>query len=696
MEPERRVSPIKNVFKLTTAGSAAAAVPVTAQAASMGALTASLSPWMLTAVPAVLGLWWLMKSIPKTPLRHIFPGITLLYNLKSEEQSPTRMPWWQYIPITLATAAAVGALAKPEWNPQAPLEGDGPVMLVVDNGWASARNWKARAEQMQYLIDRAERAGRPVIILPTAAPADGGPVRAHGPISAGEAQQIVKDMKSYPWPTNNEAALAAVSSLDSSKKTSIIWLSQGLADKHTLLFAQKLQTFGKLTIVEDDKAIAPRLIDQPEGSSENLTVTVRRSQISAAETVPLTATDEAGNPLYQADASFKTGENKAQAVFKLPSDVRNEVTSITIEGDNTAGARVLVDERFRRRPVGIIQTGAPAGAPSLANEAYYVHQALDPYADLHQGTVDDLLKHKLAVIIMVDSANVGSTQARKIESWVRDGGTLLRFAGPRLAEQPATTEDPLLPLKLRQGSRTLGGNVSGGKQGKLSAFAQGSPFHGITTPDNIEIRQQVLPQPGLDNDDNTWARLQDGTPLVTAKKHGNGQIILVHTTADPGWANIANSGMSVDMWRAIVATSQGVAGKLESGDVSLPALKIMDGQGRLTAPMHAVRPLTAQAIAQNNVSPHHPPGFYGNHNMKQAHNLSVAVPELNPLPDLPIDIARKAYDETGQKDMNLTGYMWGGAFAFLLLDLGIMLLQRRGTRQTVKNPQRSTPSPAPE
>ncbi len=691
MNQDKNTSSIKGRYKLA-AGVAAVATPAAAQAASIGALSLSLSPWMLLSVPAVVGLWWLMKSIPKQPVRQIFPGITLLYNLKSEEQTPTRMPWWQYIPITLAAAAVVGALAKPEWNPEAPLEGSGPVTQLIDNGWPSARNWNARTDSANHLIDRAERAQRSVIIVPTAAPDDGSPLRAIGPISAGEARQVIKDMKPHPWPVDRAAALQALTALGTTEKGSVFWLSDGLHDENAAPLAEKLKEFGKLTVIEDDKSIAPRLIDQPAGSSENLTVTVRRTQTGSEETVPLTAVDEAGQPLYQVTATFKVGEDKADAVFKLPSEIGNQVTSITIEGDNTAGARVLLDERFRRRPVGLIQSGKTDGAPSLLNESDYLQHAMGPYVDLHQGSIDDLLNRKLAVIVMADSVSVGNAQNKQLEEWVRAGGTLLRFAGPRLAEQPITTEDPLLPLKLRQGSRTLGGNVSGGKEGKLAPFADTSPFAGIALPDNVNIKQQVLPQPGMDNDGNTWARLQDGTPLVTAGKHGAGQIVLVHTTADPRWADIAYSGLFVDMLRAVVTSSQGVANQLEGGEISLPPVKIMDGEGRMTTPSPAVRPLTAQAIADHNVSPQHPPGFYGNESVKQAHNLSGAVAELKPLAALADGIVRKTY-EAGKKDTDMTGYMWAGALAFLLLDMGIMLWQRRGSRSTPKKTRTTTPTP---
>jgi len=679
MNTENKPTSIKKLFKAAAAGLVAA--PAAAQAVTLGSVSATMAPWMLLAVPAVVALWWVMKSIPQERLKQIFPGIQLLAKVKREEPAPTKMPWWQYIPITLATAAVVGALAKPEYNPQAPLEGNGPVVLFVDNGWSPARNWNMRTAQMENLIARADRAARSVVIIPTAAPEDGSPLIPIGPISATEARSIVKTMKPLPWPSQRGEALKALDKLDSTQKTSVFWLSDGLDDQHTTALAQKLQTLGNVTVLEDDKIISPRLIDPPTGQADKLSVTVRRAHGEAADKVPLTVADKKGNPLGSTEAIFKPGETKAEAVFELPNHVANDIDHVLIPDDNTAGSRVLIDERFRRRPVGIIQNGAD----SLANEARYPMQALAPYAELHQGSIDDLLKHKLAVIVMTDAASTATGQNKKIEQWVSEqGGTLLRFAGPNLAQQEKSDDDPLLPIKLARGSRTLGGDASGSKAARLSPFPEGSPFAGITPPSDVFIREEVLPQPGADTKSNTWARLDNGTPLVTVKHYGKGQIVLVHTSADPSWSNLAYSGAFIEMLRAVVTSSQGVSEKLENGDLSLPPVKVMDGEGRMTTPSAAVRPLTSEDIKSADVGPRHPPGFYGNQILQQAHNLASAVPELKPLGKLPDNIERRVY-EPGEKDRDLTGYMWGGAFAFLLMDLALMAWTRRGKRHTPAN-----------
>ena len=123
---------------------------------------------------------------------------------------------------------------------------------------------------------------------------------------------------------------------------------------------------------------------------------------------------------------------------------------------------------------------------------------------------------------------------------------LIRFAGTRLA----AGEDDLTPTALRQGGRTLGGALSWETPKHIAAFEPPSPFVGLAAPDEVTIARQVLaePEPGLAA--KTWARLADGTPLVTAARHGKGLIVLFHVTADTTWSNLPLSGLFVDMLTA--------------------------------------------------------------------------------------------------------------------------------------------------
>jgi hypothetical protein len=54
----------------------------------------------------------------------------------------------------------------------------------------------------------------------------------------------------------------------------------------------------------------------------------------------------------------------------------------------------------------------------------------------------------------------------------------------------------------------------------------------------------VLAEPEIDLGDKTWARLDDGTPLITGERRGEGWLVLVHTTADADWSTSLSDSMS--------------------------------------------------------------------------------------------------------------------------------------------------------
>ncbi len=671
-------------FKTAALGVASVGAPALAQAANIGPVNFDASPWMLMAIPATAALWWLMKSVPRKPVQQIVPHIRLLYKLASQEQTPKRVPWWQYAAVATAVAGTTAALTNPTYNPEAPLSGSGPVMLVVDNDWAGARDWKARQEQMQHIIDRADKANRPVIIVPTAAPQDGTDARVQGPMPASEARAIARDMSPHSWPVNYEAALHALKQTPQQPAGSVIWLSNGLDDKNIPALTQTLQQFGTVSVYEDDKTRTPYLLGAPDALQADLTIPVRRAHTGTEEKLTLVAQDDKGLAQGHAEVTFKAGEDQAIAAFKIPKEARNAVTRVSIAQNDTAGGNLLIDERFRRRAVGIIENSHASAADPLTDENHYLTQAMAPFADLKTGAVDKLLQNKLSVLVMADSATVTQAQRAQIDKWVQEeGGTLIRFAGPRLAQAISDgANDNLLPQPLSQ-TRQLGNQTTGAAPGKLKAFTAQTPFKDIAENEDVQITQQILPRAGHNADVQVWAQLQDNTPLVSVRASGKGQIILVHTTADPRWSNLAHSGTYVDMLQAAVRSSQAVGMSAGNNDLALPPVRMLDATGHMTTPSPAVRPLTAEAIEKGQIGPRHPPGIYGQNKAYYAHNLYVAVPELKPLGDLPSDVTRRTY-ATGQKDSDLTGWAWLIALSALLAETGMIAAQGRGQKRKIR------------
>ena len=150
---------------------------------ALGSL-AFAAPWLLAALAALPVIWWLLRVTPPAPRRIAFPAIRLLLGLTPREETPARTPWWLILLRTVVAALVILALAHPLLNPQVALVGDGPLALIIDDGWAAARDWSERQTAATDLLAEAERENRRIMLVTTAPLASGEPLPPLAPIRA--------------------------------------------------------------------------------------------------------------------------------------------------------------------------------------------------------------------------------------------------------------------------------------------------------------------------------------------------------------------------------------------------------------------------------------------------------------------------------------------------------------------------------
>src|SRR5919199_6186206 len=107
---------------------------------SLGPL-AFAAPWLLLGLAVLPVLWWLLRVTPPAPRRIVFPAIRLLLGLVPREETPARTPLWLILLRMALAALVILAVAHPLLNPQPRLASTGPVLLVIDDNWAAARDW---------------------------------------------------------------------------------------------------------------------------------------------------------------------------------------------------------------------------------------------------------------------------------------------------------------------------------------------------------------------------------------------------------------------------------------------------------------------------------------------------------------------------------------------------------------------------
>lgn len=633
---------------------------------SFGAF-AFAAPGMLALLLALPVIYWLLRLIPPLPKLVRFPAIRLLIGLEPAEQTPMKMPWWLLLLRLLLAAALILAVARPLLNPQADLPGRGPLMLVIDDGWSSAPGWATRIAHAERLIQRAERANRPVVLIGTAAPPLDAPVLRRGAMRPDEARTLLRAFRPKPWPTDRAATVTAIDQQQVDPGAYVVWLSDGLEDAGTPRLTERLRRFDGLQVLLPDQATTPLLLLPPAAEGRDLKVKALRPVADGPRKAAIQASDEHGRVVARIDLDFAAAATEGEGVLVAPAELRNRMARLDIETQGGAGSAILLDERHRRRPVAILGERATAGGQPLLQEIYFLERALDPYVSLSIGDRESVLTRNTAVLLIPDGAVPSANDREEIAKWIERGGIAVRFAGPNLAQG----SDNLVPTPLRLGDRALGGVMSWGEPSALAEFPSNSPFLGIPIPKDVRISQQVLAEPTPDLADKTWARLADGTPLVTAEKRGQGYLVLIHTTANTGWSNMSLSGLFVNMLQRLVTLSRGVAG--DGVNKALKPWRTLDGFGRLGAPPAGIQMLPADAGETFAPKPTSPPGLYGDENAQVAFNIGGRIPAPKPLA-LPSGVSTDTLSEGGETD--LSRWFLLGALLLLLADLLISLWLR--------------------
>jgi hypothetical protein len=625
------------------------------------------SPWVLLALAALPILWWLLRVTPPAPRREFFPAIRLLLGLTATAETPARTPWWLLALRILAAALVIVGLARPVLDAGASLPGSGPLLLVVDDGWAAATDWPRRLAAAAAVLDRAERAGRQAALLATAPPETGTAPQATPPMPISELRPRLAALRPQPWSSDRAAAAGALREVQAG---SAVYVADGLTDGVGWQeFAAALTAIGPVTEL---RASAPpvRLLLPPRAEADRLVARVARVPLPIADEIPVLAQSGDGRTLARVIGSFPPGAAAAEAAVALPPELRNRLARLVLEGSANAGAVVLLDERWRRRPVGLLAGDATTASTPLTGQIYYLQRALEPYTEVRRGDLNTLLARELSVLILADHVVPDGPERDTLAQWVEKGGLLVRFAGPQTAEHP----DALLPVTLLAGDRQLGGAMSWAQPAGLAAFPPTSPFAGLAVPAEVRVTRQVLAEPGAHLTAATWARLLDGTPLVTQATRGAGRVVLFHVTANADWSDLPLSGLFVDMLRRLVALATGVSAGAEADSTKLAPAETLDGFGQLGAPPAAAAALTAAEIATSAASPRHPPGLYGPENGRRALNLAthIALPEAAPT------IAGAREEPIGgiSPERALAPWLLAAALALLAFDLLVSLRLR--------------------
>jgi hypothetical protein len=639
------------------------------------------TPAILSALLVLPLIWWLLKLTPPKPEQEVFPPLRILARLGKREETPAKSPWWLTLLRMLLAAAIIFAMAGPVLNPrQDRLSSAGPLLLVMDNSWAAANDWEDRVRAAEDLIGQAEDAGLPVSLALTAETR-----QDVTPKDAAEARTVLTAARPKPVPPVRQALGDLLRpAFATAAPGTLAYVSDGVSlsekDETMAVFQSLKPAEIRLLTARGDAALA---VTAARNTGTGMEVTATRLDAAPPATLPLTAYDARGRAIGSADIRFEPGAREAKGLIEAPLELRNDFSRIAIGTAANAGTIHLLDEGARRRRVAILGGDAADSERPLLSPVYYIRRALSPFADLVEprnpnieASLTEILAAKPSAIVMADIGKVPAAPAKALKDWITAGGTLIRFAGPQLAA--AGGSDPFGTVPLRQGERNFGGVLSWNEPQMLAPFPDDGPFAGLTRPQDVHVRRQVLAKPSPDLAERTMASLEDGTPLITRRTDGAGQIILFHVSAETSWSDLPLSGTFVEMLRQIVQLSRASMGNTGGNGKSepLPPYRLLTAEGTLTTPTGPAQPLDPARDLARPADQTHPPGFYGSEEGFVARNLLPPGTRIFPLP-VPPDMPLVRASVSGPQPVDLVPPLLIVALALALID-GLAVLWLNG------------------
>ncbi len=613
------------------------------------------SPFILLALLGLPVIWLIMRATPPQPRQQAFPGFILLKRLPPSEETPARTPWVLLLLRLLAATLLIVGLAAPVLNAPPSSQKSGPMIIIVDNTWPAAPGWRLRRNALSEMIEELKATRRPAYLVTTSPRLTPLP---WGLLSADDLSDQVKAITPSALAPDYTAARDLIDALpDGADRYDVRWLTDGVEWPGHLDLARTLAAKGDVTIIHDTQTATPWLLRQPGAKAR-----YRIGRITARDALTgiITANARDGRELARAPFAFDVGAKFTDATLDLPLALRNDIAVARIDGVNAASATHLADGRDRRQLIGVINNTNAVNR--LLSGDHFARTALSPYAEFVSGDLDTLLQSSVTTILLDDIGRLRASDVTALLTFIEEGGVVIRFAGEILAEvaqEPASAlqrpsnlepDDPsyeslttLLPAPLRGGGRAFGGALTWETPQLLGEFTPNGPFEGLTPPDDVFVRRQVLAVPGGATSARTWASLKDGTPLVTGLRRGNGALALFHVTATSDWSDLPLSGVFVDMLHRLITLGASTSGGRDTDEPnglqngaqnnaapSFPPLRILDGFGNLNA---APAELTGVTISEAEQGPalSRPPGLYGSPDAPFAINVASPADDFQPL-----------------------------------------------------------------
>jgi hypothetical protein len=730
-----------------------------------------LHPIFLLALLSLPLLWLIIRNLPPPAATIRFPAFFLLPQIGNASRISKKSPLWLLLFRILLAAIIIFLFSRPYLKPDAEgynVNSSSNLLIVIDDSFSAAQYWPEIIEKAKNVARDAEANSSKIALVRLSDYSELHKQSTKPEHNYQNAEQVINnlsrqdggqfiDQKNTPNNTRdniiapqpitnsqiNFTELAEdIAKLSKNRETidQVFFLNSGVSsskvdDDSLKKFIDGLENIAATTVfIPKEQRVA--VIRDVQITAENVRVSVGKPINNGQSKVFLQAFDAAGEIIGSYPMELNIGKNTDVEV-NIPDDVRNNVDSFTIAGQYHAGAKFIVGGSAKIKSVGLAcgdSSAENADSPRqpLLDESYYIHSAFKGFARVKQAAVSDLIRSSVSIIVMCDSHQLEQTAEKdeheQLQQWIEDGGTLVRFAGSRMANQnldapisisptsiaPELTTDALLPVKLGSITR-YNGLVTWQKPQGIKEFSANSPLAKMKIDKDIRIKTLIQAAADMESDlairgisiaDAVWAELEDGSPLITGSKLEEGNLVLIHTSSTPEWSNLPLSITFVEILQRLYdiseyqKTGNSEQSELENQSFSATPISLMDGFGNLRRANNLMDGVSTNFMELDARNKFISPGVYqvnetdGNSGSAPYFIANLSQPQtFVSLGNIEPVQGKTQYYSSANKSRDLSGYLAYALLLMLCLDalISVMLAQPR-MRQFFTDLLRQNPS----
>lgn len=544
----------------------------------------------LALIPLILLpiIWFISKNIPPKPKTQILPSLRFLKGIKTNKPQNFDAPLWLKILRSFAIGLIILGLASPIWQKEKAINNqNNNYIFIFENGLSGANEFEIAKNNAIKIIENNEAISKnsnQYIILQSANAQD------IAPKTASNAIAILEKMQPAPFFTSDKNLLNAFAKINI--KAQIFYFGDGLKHQFQNELFNKIKSFGNINYLAPSSPFFA--INNVKINENSLNIQI----IGNGNSAQLESYD-IGNNLLSTN-NISTGNNN----INLGANIINKITYLKIKGQNNAGATWIINSFEKRLNIGIENIKNPDNP--LLSENYYIENAAKIIGNVNSASIDELVKMRPNAIIFPDRNGFSQNEIQELINYINQGGMVIRYAGAKAA---SANNDILLPAKISPQIKVMNNSFSW-VENTIEPFPQNSPLFGLDIDPNIQINGLVRTEES--NNVDIWARLKDKSPLISAKKMGQGYIVLIHMPASSIWSNLALSKYQYEFLRRIMSKTQGQSLPVSERAPTLPLVPqiIINGNGKIEKPNENIKAIAPEDWQKASPSFLTPPGIY--------------------------------------------------------------------------------------